>query len=600
MKQYIIDIETNGITDWAKLSDLKEVFVLSIFNRTEGTMHSFNNQGGGNIQEGIEMLNGADEIIGHNIVNFDIPALFKLYGFGHPNLTDTVILSRCIYPDLRNDDFKRDDFPTKLIGSHSLKAWGHRLDLHKGEFGETSDWSEWSHQMQDYCEQDVRVTNALYTWLMSSSPSAQMVKLEHDFAIIIRQQEYNGFPFDVKKAEKLNQQLMERRAELDSELQEVFESSVETLKSRWWVDPAGNKFPTKKAMIESGYKPEQCKKGDFKTRTIPFNPNSRDQIADRLMKAGWEPDYFEGKRPAINEAVLKEIGTEQSEKLLEYLLVSKRLGAISEGKQAWLTSERNGHIYGSVNTNGTVSGRCSHRSPNMGQIPSTNSPYGAECRELFTATEGSVLVGADASGLELRCLAHYLASYDKGAYAKIVTEGDVHTSNQEAAGLPTRSDAKTFIYAWLYGAGDAKIGSIVNGSADEGSRLKENFMRKNPAVRYLTDAVRRKVKQYGQLRGLDGRKLPCRSPHSALNLLLQSAGAVIMKQALVEFVNTATKPYTMHANVHDEVQFSCNADDADELGQQFVDAIKHAGETLKFDCPLDGEYSIGLNWKETH
>ena len=600
MKQLIIDIETNGITDWAKLSDLKEVFVLSILDRDTNTMHSFNNQSGGNIEEGIELLNSADEIIGHNIISFDIPALFKLYGFGHPNLTDTIILSRCIYPDLRNDDFKRDDFPTKLIGSHSLKAWGQRLNILKGEFGETSDWSAWSHQMQDYCEQDVRVTGALYTWLMSQNPSPQMVKLEHDFAKHIRKQEYNGFPFDTKKAEQLNKTLMERRAELELELQEVFEPATETLKSRWWVNANGDKFPTKKAMLESGYKAKECFQGDYKTREIPFNPNSRDQIADRLMKAGWEPASYEGKRPAINEAVLKEIGTEQSEKLLEYLLVSKRLGALSEGAQAWLSSVRDGHIYGSVNTNGTISGRCSHQRPNMGQIPSTNSPYGAECRELFTAKEGSVLVGADASGLELRCLAHYLSAYDDGKYAKIVTEGDVHTANQEAAGLPKRADAKTFIYAWLYGAGDAKIGSIVNGSADDGARLKENFMQKNPAVRYLTEAVRRKVKQYGILKGLDGRKLPCRSPHSALNLLLQSAGAVIMKQALCEFVYSATKPYEMHANVHDEVQFSCKAEDADVLGQQFVDSIKKAGEVLNFACPLDGEYSVGNNWKETH
>ena len=212
---------------------------------------------------------------------------------------------------------------------------------------------------------------------------------------------------------------------------------------------------------------------------------------------------------------------------------------------------------------------------------------------MFTAKEGNVLVGADASGLELRCLAHYLHPWDKGKYARIVTEGDVHTSNQEAAGLPSRADAKRFIYAWLYGAGDAKIGSIVDGCAVQGRILKENFMKKNPAVKYLTDAVTAKVKQSGVLTGLDGRQLPCRSPHSALNLLLQSAGAVIMKQALVEFVKSATKPYEMHANVHDEVQFSCNKEDAETLGQQFVDAIKKGERYFNFNCPLDGEYSIG-------
>jgi DNA polymerase-1 len=600
MKQLVFDIETNGIEDWSQLSDLTDVYCLSIFDRAENKMYSFNNQVEGDIQRGLDLLSTADEIIGHNIIGFDIPALFKLFGFGHPNVTDTLIMSRCIYSDVRNDDFKRSNFDKSLIGSHSLKAWGTRLNILKGTYGETSDWSAWSREMEKYCMQDVRVTNALYIHLDSKRPSEQMLKLEHDFATYLRRQEYNGFPFDEKKAEQLNKKLMERRAELEAELQEVFEPTVETLKSKWWVNRNGDKFPTKKAMLESGYKATECFQGDYKTRTIPFNPNSRDQIADRLMKAGWKPAHYDGKRPAINEAVLKEIGSEQSEKLLEYLLVSKRLGAISEGAQAWLSSVKNGRIHGSVNTCGTVSGRCSHQRPNLGQIPSTNAPYGAECRELFTAKEGSVLVGADASGLELRCLAHYLHPWDKGKYARIVTEGDVHTSNQEAAGLPSRADAKRFIYAWLYGAGDAKIGSIVDGCAVQGRILKENFMKKNPAVKYLTDAVTAKVKQSGVLTGLDGRQLPCRSPHSALNLLLQSAGAVIMKQALVEFVKSATKPYEMHANVHDEVQFSCNKEDAETLGQQFVDAIKKAGEVLNFNCPLDGEYSIGNNWKETH
>jgi DNA polymerase I-like protein with 3'-5' exonuclease and polymerase domains len=177
----------------------------------------------------------------------------------------------------------------------------------------------------------------------------------------------------------------------------------------------------------------------------------------------------------------------------------------------------------------------------------------------------------------------------------------VHTANQEAAGLDTRDDAKTFIYAFLYGAGDGKIGDIVGGSSRDGKRLKASFQKKIPAVGHLLRAVKSAVVARGYLTGLDGRKLPCRSQHSALNLLLQSAGALIMKKAAVIFVHeTATKPYEMHGNIHDEVQFSCLSETADELGGAFVEAIKLAGERFNLRCPLDGEYKIGTSWAETH
>jgi DNA polymerase-1 len=599
MNTLIFDIETNAITDWATLSDLEVVHCLSILDASNGEMTSYNSLND-DIGYGLDKLSKAETIVGHNIIGFDVPALRVLYNFKHPNLIDTLTLARCINPDVRNDDFKREGFDKTLIGSHSLKAWGTRINVLKSDYGETSDWSMWSQEMQDYCEQDVRVTLALYNWLLSKQPSEHMVKLEHEFAKEMRRQEYNGFPFDSAKATDLMEQLMLERCEIETDLQKVFPPNEEQTKSQWWENSNGDKFPTKKAMIESGYKPNQCFKGDYKTKSIPFNPNSRDQICERLMSQGWKPAAFEGKRPAINEGVLKEINTDASLKLLQFLTISKRLGQLLEGNQAWIKLTRDGKIHGGVNTNGAVSGRCTHQNPNVAQVPSVRSPYGGECRELFTAPQGKVLVGCDASGLELRCLAHYLYPWDNGSYAKTILEGDIHTANQKAAGLETRDQAKTFIYATLYGAGDSKIGSIVGGTSKDGKRLKSNFKKNLPAYSKLVNAVEAKVTSAGSLNGLDGRKLPCRSPHSALNLLLQSAGAVIMKQALVDFVYRATKEYKLHANVHDEVQFSCDEEDAEELGATFVESIKKAGETLNFKCPLDGEYKIGNNWKETH
>ena len=599
MKTLTFDIETNAINNWATLSDLTTLHCLSIYDSYNQEMSSYSTVAD-NIEEGLEKLSKADAIVGHNSIGFDVPALHKLYDFTHHNVLDTLVLARCIFPDVRNDDYKRTDFDNKLIGSHSLKAWGTRLGILKDNYGETSDWSQWSQEMQDYCEQDVRVTSALYLWLKSKHPSERMIALEHQFAIQMRKQEANGFPFDSKKATELMEKLMLERCEIETELQKVFPPSVEETKTKWWVNANGDEFPTKKAMIESGYKPKECFKGDFKTKAIPFNPNSRDQICERLMSQGWKPAAFEGKRPAINESVLKEINTEESLKLLQFLTISKRLGQIMEGNQAWIKLVKEGKIHGGVNTNGAVSGRCTHQNPNVAQVPSVRSPYGGECRELFTAPKGKVLVGCDASGLELRCLAHYLFPWDEGKYAKTILEGDIHTANQKAAGLETRDQAKTFIYATLYGAGDAKIGSIVGGTSKEGKRLKGNFKKNLPAYNKLVTAVEAKVTSVGSLNGLDGRKLPCRSAHSALNLLLQSAGAVIMKQALVNFVFTVTKNYELHANVHDEVQFSCNAEDADYLGGLFVKALVQAGDDLNFNCPLDGEYQVGNNWKETH
>ncbi len=621
MKTAIFDIETTAINNWSTLEGLTAIHCLVIQDENK-KVHRFQAH---NISDGLKLLSTKDCVVGHNGIGFDIPVLKKRYGFDHPLVLDTMVLSRLMYPDLKDNDWKRGpqvndsakDLPKKLFGSHSLGAWGYRLGVNKDAFGSDTDWSEYSKEMEDYCVQDVKVTGILFDHLMEvahlqghadhSVKKEEWVKnnksiaLEMAFARAMRQQEENGFPFDTDAANELTGVLLKRRALLQDELHEMFPPTVVETKTTWWKDADGNKFKTKKAMVEAGHKPKDCIKGDFKTKEIPFNPNSRDQIAERLIAAGWKPSQYEGKRPAINEAVLREVDTEQSLKFLEYLLLSKRLGQLSEGKQAWLKLEHRGKIHGSVNTNGAVSGRCAHRNPNMAQVPAVTSEYGEECRSCFTAPEGKVLVGADAAGLELRMLASYLHGIDDGAYTNQLLEGDIHEVNRKAAGLPDRASAKRFIYALLYGAGDAKIGEIVGGSSREGKRLKAEFYDKVPSIKTLSQAIQYKVKYHGHLRGLDGRHLPCRSPHSALNLLLQSAGAVVMKMALVNFVGCADQGlYALHANVHDEVQFSCHADDAEHLGELFVFCLKQAGEILGVMCPLDGEYKIGKNWAETH
>ena len=607
MTKLIVDIETNAIQDWDNLTDLSEVHCIALLDeRTDNEeVHSYNSKTLGALNRAADLVGVADVIIGHNLINFDWPAMVKMYPsvlLNPPHLVDTKVLAACIHPDLKNEDYRRgDDFPKQYAGRNSLKAWGLRLGVLKDDHGDTEDWSVWSPEMEEYCRQDVRVTLALYNHLLSSSPSKSMLYLEHAFAIAIQKQVANGFPFDVEKANKLAARLMKKRSELEGELQELFSPTVVETKTPIWKTPDGKTWKTKKSAVAEGWKPTEVERGPNRTKEIPFNPGSRDQIAERLMADGWKPQAYEGKRPEINEGVLKSIGTPEASLLLDYLLVQKRLGALAEGANAWMSMERNGRIHGSVNTNGTYSGRCSHSRPNLAQVPASRAPYGAECRELFKAPEGKVLVGADASGIELRVLAHYLAPWDKGAYGNIIVQGDIHVANQKAAGLSTRDEAKKFIYMLIYGAGNRALGEIVGGGEKEGKELRNKFMQKIPAFAKLTQAVKDSVNLKGTLVGLDGRILPARKVFSAVNLLCQSAAAVIMKQALVEFVARAENyEYEMHANVHDEVQFSCGHADAGTLGKMFVSSIKKAGEILNVRCPLDGAYIIGYNWSDTH
>jgi DNA polymerase I-like protein with 3'-5' exonuclease and polymerase domains len=297
--------------------------------------------------------------------------------------------------------------------------------------------------------------------------------------------------------------------------------------------------------------------------------------------------------------------------MTEYLALQKTLGMVAEGDNAWLkmVTPKN-RIHGGVITNGAVTGRATHQRPNLGQVPSVGSPFGADCRSLFKASTGMVMVGVDVSGLELRMLAHYLARWDGGKYGVVVCDGDVHTVNQQAAGLETRAQAKTFIYAFLYGAGDHKIGSIVNPFAMDaakvstGKTLKKRFAKRTPGLEQLITGVR-KAAQRGFLIGLDGRRLHVRAAHAALNTLLQSAGALVCKRWMVE-IELELRKRNWHNIVHqvlwvhDECQFEVVPEYAEEFGKLAVECIARAGAYFGVRVPLTGEAKIGNNWKETH
>jgi DNA polymerase-1 len=413
--------------------------------------------------------------------------------------------------------------------------------------------------------------------------SKKSVELEHDFAFAMRRQVMWGFAFDKNAAVQLYAVLSGRRAELDEELQKVFPPI--------YLEPGAH----------GGLK--------TKTRIIVFNPASRKHIADRFQAKGWKPNKWtpEG-RPQIDESVLAGIDFPEAKLLNEYLMVAKRISQLAEADGAWLklvTSD--GRIYGDVLTNATITGRCSHRSPNMAQVPNSGSPYGKECRALFTATYPDwELIGVDFSGLEIRVCASYTAPFDDGELIHEACEGDIHSANQEALGLPSRDIAKTYLYATLYGAGDEKLGSIVGGGQAAGRRLKKRFYERWPGVAKLQSRIDKTIKERGYLTGLDGRILPVRS-HASLNTLLQSGGAVLMKNFTVALHRRLEaegykfgKQWAQVAHIHDEVQLECDKSFSASIKEIALGEIQKSGANFEFKCPLAGEAKSGRDWAATH
>ena len=522
-------------------------------------------------------------IVFHNGHKFDIPILQRLWGsdFSGKPVLDTLVLSMLANPS-------RD-------GGHSLRAWGERLGFPKGEH---EDWSQLSPQMLDYCAQDTRVTAALHYALQKelAHTGQQAIDLEHRVAYIIGEQERNGWEFDLPHACMLLAEISEKVYDLETTL---VQSCGLLTKPGKKVTPKYKKDGSLSVVgvrdiIESG----ASVSGEFsRIHTCSLNPNSRVQLGDWLIRKGWKPTALTPTgKPVIDEGSMAKCPIPEAKLIHQYFLLNKKKAMVAK----WIEEvSDSGRIHGRVRTIGAVTGRMTHSDPNLAQVPSVRSEYGRECRECFTVPEGKVLVGTDASSLELVCLAHYMGDDN---YSKEVESGNAHTINQEAAGLDTRDQAKTFIYAFLYGAGDEKIGTIVGGGAAEGARLKQRFLSRTPSLRKLRQRVDSAARR-GWLMGLDGRQIHVRSAHAALNSLLQSAGAVIMKQALV-LLYDEVKLRGLNAipvgNIHDEYQWEVAENDAEEFAKPSVRAIEEAGVVLGLRCNVTGEAKIGRNWADTH
>jgi DNA polymerase I-like protein with 3'-5' exonuclease and polymerase domains len=567
----VLDIETNLAHDKIHLVVTKDI--------DTGEVITWRNPTGLN-----DYLSKATQLIAHNGIGFDFRVLNNCWKtkIGLKSVFDTLIVSRLLDPSRET--------------GHSLEAWGNTLGFHKIDYSAVWQWmmdrkeayagesfdSPIDSLLEHYCIRDVEVTAKLYHRLISDVAEKQFsqesIDLEHQVAAIIERQTRDGFKLDQIFATCL-------LTDIKSKVAGIYERMQER-----WPPVTLERFSDK-----TGKR--------LKDSVVTFNPGSRQQIGERLKELGWKPKEFtDNGQPKVDETILANIKIPEAQVIAEYLMLNKRISQI----ESWMDAVgKDGRVHGRVITNGAVTGRMTHSSPNMAQIPNSGSIYGPECRECWSVEDGNVLVGCDASGLELRMLAHYMKDEN---YVRTVCEGsskdgtDVHSVNQRAAGLATRDLAKTFAYAYLYGAGDAKIGSIIGGSARDGAKLKAKFLSSLPALSRLIGTVS-KYAAKGWVPGLDGRRIWVRSEHAALNSLLQGAGAIVMKKALVLFndkIKTNKWPVKLVANVHDEFQFECPQSIAEDAGKAARMSIIEAGVCYNLRCPLDGEYKIGRNWRETH
>lgn len=650
----LFDIETDNL-----IPEMTVIHCINVIDLTTGDRLRFNDgmyadgspaPSDGSIEDGIQLLMEAEAIIGHNIIGFDIPAIQKLYPWFQPKgrIRDTIVYSRLIWTKIKDIDAEAmkkrrrpPEFAQVMFKPHSLQAWGMRLGNYKGDF--KGPWDKFTQEMDDYCAQDNEVCLSLWEKIAEKDWSDESLQLEIEVAKIIDHQERTGFVFDVAAAERLAAELSIARADLEDRLRVTFKP--------WFAPVRKNGMPEvmapKKDLKRYGYV-AGCP--FTKVEEITFNPGSRDHIANRMTALfGWAPTEFtDSGKPKVDETTLDGITAPEAKLLVEYLVTSKLLGMVAEGDAAWLKKvEADGRIHGRVNPNGAVTGRMTHYSPNVAQVPKVKvdaagatlkayaGHYGYECRSLFTVAPGKKLVGCDAEGLELRMLAHYMARFDNGAYIETVVSGkksdgsDVHSVNTKAAGLRLRDNGKTFIYAYLYGAGNFKLGTVViddmtpeqreaffakhpsgeprdKATAALGAKARRRIEQGLPALGKLQELVKDKARR-GFLKGPDGRLIYTRSLHSALNTLLQGGGAVVMKKALVILRDTLHAQgflmgthWSPVANVHDEVQLEVDENIADLVGRTAADAIRQAGEHYGLQCPLAGAYDVGVRWSDTH
>jgi len=611
----IFDVEANGY-----LEEATRIWCVVCFDTKTKEWYEFGPEDLTGFRDLVER-NASEKFCAHSGFSYDFKLLDKLWPefadlVPAEQRVDSLVYARLAMPDADGFWIEQED-GTKKSEIHTIRAWGRRLGIEKGTFGYTHGFDEWHPDMLPYCRRDVEVTLAMmrhlrkeYPWVFKEECGA----LEMAFARCIQGMMDVGVPFDPERSEVVADRVEKRLALLNNEIVRHRPYFVEH-----YVTPK-KKLP--------------------RTKYIPFNPNSRQHVVKHLqLKYGWTPTkYTKSGQVALDNKVIEELPYEEAQPLAEYLLLKKVIGYLRTGSEAWTHhyNPTTGRIHGFINHNGAVTGRCTHSRPNTANIPARG--VGAECRSLFVAPEGLVLVGCDAGKLEQITLANSLYPFDGGRYIEFVLNGDVHVEVQKAVGLPSRDKAKTWGYANMYGGGYHKLGSI-RGFDDEkhferyvnrnkqlqnsmirsykrrfkrkppadygplcvlGKELKDKFLKNMEGFEDFQNFLIEQMREKRTVTGLDGREIPVRAKHSIINAKNQSDGAVIMKWATVEACHRLAGKAELVLHVHDEFQFLTTPELAEEVGQTLAACITEAAEHFGFALPLGADYAVGQTWKETH
>ena len=619
----VADIETEGLDNPTK------IWVLCAKEIDTGVTHVFRNLHDNQAdKERFQAFAGTvTGWVGHNFMGFDKPCITRITGVDLPyrQVVDTLVVSRLLNSWSESD--------------HSLAAWGERLGVPKIYF---KDFSGWSQEMEDYCLQDLEVTLSLYYRFkpyLFSSQWRESLRLEHDISYISYEMHKNGFGFNQPLALSLQKEILERLTTIDTELRQAFPPRSRLIRE---VTPRATKFGTLSRVDfrwtdETDLSAYGVGHPFSRIEFEPFNPGSPKQIVERLNEAGWKPtektkghtkaerEKDESKLEAYrvsgwsisenNLATLPKTAPEAAKKLVQRLLLDSRRSTLEEWLKAF--SDHDKRIHGSFRHIGAWTHRMSHASPNMANIPAGKSEYADAMRSLWCVPTDRLLVGVDADGIQLRILAHYLNSE---RFTQALIHGnkedgtDAHSMNQKALGAvcKDRDTAKTFIYAWLLGAGTPKIAEILECNQKAARVASRNFVESIPELKRLKEEVIPRDAAMGYFEGLDGRLVMCDNEHLMLAGYLQNGESVVMKRANVLWRSRLLKekiPFKQVNFVHDEWQTEVPNDLelAKYVANVQADSITQVGIDLKLNCPLAGsilnshkQLAIGTHWGLTH
>lgn len=607
--EVVCDIETDA------LEDPKNIWVVVCIETETEKVHVFRDK-----ESFCRFARGVSRWVGHNFLGFDLGVLNRLWGANISPLAvlDTLVISRLLWYN--------------IPGGHSLEAWGIRLGHPKDTF---SDFSRYSQELENRCCGDSKITLQLrnnFRKYLSQDTFQKSILIEHIMAIILHDVHNNGFRFDFNKAEQLYSKLKDRLAALDLEIKTAFPPRTKLKRE---ITPKATKHGTLHLSDFRWLGPEPVLDGfapgiPFSVfEWVEFNPGSPGQIVERLNDAGWSPTEptDSGASFKVNERNLETVSEDAPgavQRLVERLLLAQRVRVLEEWFKACSLKSGAPRIHGTINHIGTWTHRCSHTNPNMGNVPSTHSKYGdpklkaiakeigTELRSLWIASEGNVLVGCDADGIQLRIFAHYINDPEFTAAlvsgdSKLGT--DAHSLNARVLGV-SRDQAKTFIYAFLLGAGVAKTATILACSMDEARDKREGFINRYPGLKYVREELIPRDVERGYFEGFDGRKVIIDETKRGGNVqgyvlggYLQNGEACVMKHANYlwrkELVSNGI--WFKQVNfVHDEWQTETHPEDSGTVGRSQSDSIRKIGIEFGLNCPLAGSYKIGNNWYETH